>query len=175
MINIVIGNIIALIGSLFMVYSGIIKDKKKSIYIQTIQIVMFIISNIVLGGITGAIINAISCVRNTLCYKDKLKTKQKIILIILSTTLSLYLNNLGFIGILPLISTITYTTLMDIKDVTRYKVLVIFTMILWCIYDIYIKSYSSAIFEFLNIITNSIAIYQLNKINRNSKMSEKGI
>ena len=163
MINIIVGNIIALIGSLFMVYSGIIKNKKKTIYVQTVQIVMSIISNIVLGGITGAIINTISCIRNILCYKDKLKIKEKAILIALSTTLSLCFNNLGLIGILPLISTITYTILMDIKDVTKYKLLVIFTMILWCIYDINIKSYSSAIFDFLNIITNSIAIYQLSK------------
>ena len=160
----IVGNIVALIGSLLMVYTGIIKEKKKIIFVQTIQIAFLIASNLILGGITGAIINAVSCVRNIICYKDKLGTKEKIILVIISTTLSLYFNNLGIIGLLPLISTVSYTLLMDMKDVIKFKILLIFTLVLWLIYDLYIKSYSSALFDFMNIITNLFSIYQLTKI-----------
>lgn len=85
MIQIVIGNIIVLIAYLLMIYSGIVKNKKKIIYIQTIQIGMSVVSNIVLGGIVGAIINALSCVRNILCYKEKLGLKEKIIITISAT------------------------------------------------------------------------------------------
>ena len=160
----IVGNIVALIGSLLMVYTGIIKEKKKIIFVQTIQIAFLIASNLILGGITGAIINAVSCVRNIICYKDKLGTKEKIILVVISTTLSLYFNNLGIIGLLPLISTVSYTLLMDMKDVIKFKILLIFTLVLWLIYDLYIKSYSSALFDFMNIITNLFSIYQLTKI-----------
>ena len=75
MIQIIIGNIIALIASILMVYSGVIKQKKKILYVQTVQIGMSVASNLVLGGVVGAIINALSCVRNILCYKDKLGLK----------------------------------------------------------------------------------------------------
>lgn len=63
---IVIGNIFALIASILMVYSGYVKKKKKKkiIFIQTIQIGFSVISNIVLGGITVTIINALNCFRN---------------------------------------------------------------------------------------------------------------
>ena len=169
MIYLVVGNIVALIGSLLMVYTGIIKEKKKIILVQTIQIAFLVASNLILGGITGAIINAISCIRNIICYKDKLKTKEKIILVLLSTSLSLYFNNLGIIGLLPLISTVSYTLLMDLKDVVKFKILIIFTLIMWIIYDIYIKSYSSATFDFLNIITNMIAIYELKIVKYKNK------
>lgn len=91
-----------------MVYSGIIKQKKKIVYVQTVQIWLSVASNIVLGEIVGAIINALSCVRNILCYKDKLGLKEKIIITILATALSIAFNNLGLIEILPLISTIVY-------------------------------------------------------------------
>ena len=161
MIQIVIGNIIALIASLLMVYSGIIKQKKKILYVQTVQIGLSVASNIVLGGIVGAIINALSCVRNILCYKEELGLKEKLILTILATALSIAFNNLGIIGILPLISTIVYLWLMNLKDVIKFKVLIIFTMILWLIYDICIMSYSSAVFDFLNVIANIISIYQI--------------
>lgn len=153
-----IGNLLALLGSLLMVYTGILKKKNKIILFQTIQIGLFVLSNIILGGITGAIINALSMIRNILCYKNKLGLVQKIVITILSIVLSLCFNNLGIIGLLPLVSTVTYIWLMNIKNVSRFKLLVIFTMILWLIYDITIKSYTSAFFDFMNICANIISI-----------------
>ena len=158
---IILGNIVALIASILMVYSGLLKQKRKIIYFQTVQIGLSVLSNIILGGITGAIINALSLVRNILCYKDKLGIKEKIVITVLAVTLSLLFNNLAFIGILPLISTVVYIWLMNIKDVTKFKILVIFTMVLWCIYDLYIKSYSSAAFDFFNIVANVVAIFRI--------------
>ncbi len=146
-----------------MVYSGTIKSKKKILYVQTIQICLFIISNLVLGGITGAIINAVGCIRNILCYHEKLGLKEKIVLSLVSMILSLYFNNLGLIGILPLISTVVYIFLMNTKDIKKFKILVIFTMIMWLIYDLFIKSYTSALFDFMTIITNISAILKIKK------------
>lgn len=161
MIYLVIGNAIALIASILMVYSGIIKEKKKIIYVQTLQIGLLVISNLVLGGFTGAIINSLSIIRNILCYKDKLRLIAKLIIITLSIILSLTFNNLGFIGLLPLISTVIYILLMDTKNIIKFKILTIFTMILWLIYDINIKSYISVIFYIMNIAANIISIFQL--------------
>lgn len=159
--NILIGNIIALVASLIMVYTGILKNKKKIIYLQTVQIGLSVISNIVLGGISGAIINGISCIRNVLCYKDMLTTMFKILIVIISITLTLLFNNLGIIGLLPLISIVVYTLFMDTKKVITLKLLIIFTMIMWLLYDFYIKSYTSSLFDLLTIITNVIALNQL--------------
>lgn len=166
MINIIIGNIIALIASILMVISGLQKKKKTILFIQIIQITLSVISNIVLGGYTGAIINAISCIRDILCYKDKLGTKEKIFIIILAIGLTITFNNLSLIGLLPLIATIVYISFMNIKDVVKFKFLVIFSMIMWLVYDLYIKSYTSGIFDFLSIVANIIAIYQLQKNNK---------
>lgn len=159
--NIVIGNIIALIASLIMVYVGILKKKENIILVQTLQIVLFILSHIVLGGIAGAIINIFSCFRNILCYKNMLKTKEKVIIILLVSVVSVCFNNLGIIGLLPLFSTIPYTAFIDIKSVVKFKILHIYTMIIWIIYHLYIKSYTAAIFELWTIITNIIAIFQI--------------
>lgn len=161
MTKIIIGNIVALVASLLMVYSGVLKQKKKILYTQTIQIGFSVISNIILGGIVGAIINALSCIRNILCYKDKLRLKEKIIITILATVLSIKFNNLRLIGILPLISTITYLWLMNINDVIKFKSLIIFTMVLWFIYELTIKSYSSAVFDLMTTITNIYSIIKL--------------
>lgn len=159
--QLICGNIVALIASILMVYSGIIKNRKKIIYIQTLLILAFAISDLILGGYTGTIVNLISLVRNYLCYKDKLTNDKKLILIMLSIIFSLLFNNLGFLGLLPLISTIVYTCFMNTKNTIRLKLLIIFTMILWLIYDVFIQSYISAVFDFFSIIANIFTIYQL--------------
>lgn len=165
MVSIIIGNTIALIASILMVYSGILKQKKKILYFQTVQIGMSVISNIILGGITGAIINALSMIRNILCYKNKLGLKEKIVITILAVILTFKFNNLGYIGLLPLISTIIYIWLMNIKNVKKFKLLIAFTMLMWFIYDIVIKSYASAIFDFMNIVANIVTVFQIESVN----------
>lgn len=163
MINTVIGNIISFIASIIMVYAGYIKEKKKILFMQIIQISLSVVSNLVLGGYTGAIINALSCVRDILCYKDKLGVKEKIILIFLSVTLTLIFNNLGWIGLLPLMSTTVYIIFMNVRDVKKFKYLTIYTMLMWLIYEFYIKSYTSSVFDFFTIISCVIALIQIKK------------
>lgn len=174
MIQIIIGNIIAFIASIIMVYTGYIKIKERIIYLQTIQIGLSVISNLVLGGFTGAIINALSCVRNILCYKDKLGKKEKAILIVLSIAVSLAFNNIGWIGLMPVVSTVVYILFMDIKDVRMFKYLTIFTMIMWMSYDLYIKGYVAGVFDGFCIITNVIALIQLKMkgVNKNENISK---
>jgi len=156
------GNLIAFIASILMVYSGVIKKKKKILYIQTMQIILSGLSNFVLGGITGVIINILSCIRNILCYHNKLKWKEKIIIVTLALILSLNFNNLGIIGLLPVVSIVIYTLYINIQDVVKFKMLIIFSMLLWFVYDLYINAYVAAIFDFMSIITNIISVININ-------------
>lgn len=158
---ILIGNLIALGASILQASSGLVKNKQKIIYMHSVQKLLGIISNLVLCGITGALMNLIGFIRNVLCYKHKLGFKEKIILIILSTILSLSANEISAIAFLPMIATIIYTLLMDIKDVIRFKRLALVTTIMWFIYDIFIKSYTGAFFDFAYILTNLITIIRL--------------
>lgn len=161
--TILIANAIALIASLLMVYTGYIKKKEKILFFQTIQIGLSVISNLILGGITGAIINALGLIRNILCYKEKLNKIAQIILIILSILLGVYFNNLALIGLLPIISNVVYIVFMNIKDVIKFKYLIIFTMTMWLVYDIYIMSYTSAVFDLGTMIANVIAVIQIKR------------
>ena len=129
--------------------------------VQTIQIICFIISNLLLKGFTGAIIQGVSLIRNIEAYKDKLTTLNKIILITISVGLSLYFNNRGIIGLLPVISTIVYTSFMTTKDVKKLKLLLMFTMVLWGVYDFYIMSYTSAVFDGATFIANAVVLLKL--------------
>lgn len=161
--TIIIGNIIALIASILMIYSGILKKPKEVIYIQSVQIGLLTASNIILGGIPGAIVNSINLIRNIICYKGKLKTLIKIIITIIMTSLCIKFNTLGIIGYFPLICSVMYTWLIDIKDAKKFKYINIINLLFWMIYDFYILSFASALFDFGTIITNIIAVKKLKK------------
>ena len=161
--EIIIGNVIALVASLIMVGTGLIKNKKKIIYFQSIEIGLYVISNFILGGYPGAIINIISFIRNVLCYKDKLGTKEKGIIGLISIILTVLFNNLGIIGYLPLLASLIYLYLMNIKGIIKFKILTIVIMIMWLIYDFTIKSYTSSVFDALTVLTSIIAIYQITR------------
>lgn len=159
--TLIIGNTITFIASIFMVCTGIIKEKLKLIYAQTVMIILFIISNIILGGITGAITNFINLIRNILYYKNKFALKEKIIISLILIILSITTNNLGIIGLLPLISGLLYIWFIDIKDMIKFKILIIVTTLLWLIYDLTIKSYTSSIFYVATIIASIVSIIQI--------------
>lgn len=173
MTNILIGNIIGFIASILMVCSGMLKEKKKILCIQTIQIGLSSLGNFILGGFNGAIINVIGCIKNILYSKNKLGFKEKIIITLLATILSIIFNNSGIIGMFPLINTIFYMWLMNQNNIIKFKFLIIITALLWLIYDFSIKSYISAIFNFMYIFANIIAIIQI--IMKTKKMKERKV
>lgn len=160
---ILLANGIFLIGSFLMVYAGILKNKKATLLVQTIQIILFIIGNLLLGGITGAISNGLGAIRNILCYFDKLKLWIITLIAFLAVLFGIYFNDLGIIGFLPIISVVIFTYGMNTKNIIYFKFLNIFSMLMWLIYDIYIMAYSAAIFDFLTIIANVIAVFTVNK------------
>lgn len=163
MTTVLIGNIIALIASILMVVASYIKSKNNIIIVQSIQICLFVISNLILGGITGAIINAANLIRNILCYKDKLTKLNIIIICLLVTILSLCFNNLSLIGLIPLISSLVYTIFMNTKSPFKFKILILISMISWAIYDFTIKSYTSGIFDVISALACIISLFQLKK------------
>ena len=160
---VIVGNIVGLLASIVMAYSGILKKKKKMLFFQCLEKVLLVISNILLNGISGAIVNTISFARNLLCYKDKLNVVSKIILTVILIPVTIYFNNRGLIGLLPLIAAVSFIWLMTVKDVKKFKLLIIVTTVMWSIYNFYIQSYVTFAFEILTIITNIISIIILNQ------------
>lgn len=168
--KIILGNIIAFLAASLAIIVGIIKNKNKILHIQNIQYIAFAISNIILGGVSGIITNLISILRNILCYKEKLTNTISTLIILISVILTLKFNNLGLIGLLPLIANSIYTIFLNTKDEFKFKILIIVTMTLWIIYDLTIKSYSSAIIE---IISTFLCIVTAFEIYINRKKEEQ--
>lgn len=161
--NTIIGNIISLVASIIMIISGYVKSRQKTLYWQTIQVGLSTIACFVLGAISGGIVNLLSIPRNILAYKDKLLFQIKLIIWLTTISLSIYFNTNGIIGYFPLISTTTYIFLMDKLTGIKFKVLTIFTMVIWTVHDFYVKNYVQVAFNVSTVIASIIAIYRINK------------
>ena len=163
MINVVIANVIDFIASMVQIYSGTVKEKGKILILQILQLGLQTISMILLGAITGAISNVLSCIRNYLCYKNIFTWPIKIILIVLSLILTVLFNNQGWLGYLPFVVCTIYVLFMDIKDEFKFKVLVTLTFIPWVPYFLIIKSYTGAFFATTTVATNVWTLIQMKK------------
>lgn len=164
--NVLIGNIISFIAAVLMVYTGMVLKKKKIIILQMVQMLLLTISNIILGSIPGAISDLIGTLRNYLYYKGKINFNIKLIIVVATIIISLYFNNLGIIGILPILSVVLYTLFIDLENIKHFKIVIIITFVMWFIHDFYVKSYVMAVMDLLSITTNIVSIYKANSIKK---------
>lgn len=151
-----------------MVATGCFKNKKKIVFWQGVQIFLSIITNIMLGSFSGALNNFVGFIRNVLCYKEKFTNSLKAILMIIIIVLTLFFNNNGWIGWLPVLSSCVYTINMNEKNIIKFKCIIIFTMFCWCVHDFYMMAYTSAIFNVANIIMNIFSIVSIKKEEKKS-------
>ena len=164
--NIIIANIIDFVAAIVQVGSGAIKKKSRILIVQTVQLLMQAVSMLLLGGGTGAVSNVLSCFRNFLCYKDKLNTVWKVILIIASIGFTIALNDQGLLGIIPAAVCTIYIIFMDIKDPVKFKLLVTLSFVPWAVYHFILKSYTGAIFDVATVVTNAVTLFKMIKDNK---------
>ena len=156
--RIIIANAIDFIAALIQVGSGSIKKKSNILAVQIIQLLMQGVSMLLLGGITGAISNVLSCYRNYLCYKEKLNRVWKGILIAASVAMTLLFNNQGWLGIIPVAVCTVYILLMDVKDPIKFKLLVTLSFVPWIIYHFALQLYVAAIFDAVSVVTSAVTL-----------------
>ncbi|WP_026654073.1 MULTISPECIES: YgjV family protein [Butyrivibrio] len=158
-----IANIIDFFAAMIQIGTGAVKKKSKILILQIVQLLMQGVAMLLLGGITGAVNNVLSCVRNFICYKEKLNLLWKIFFIAASVVMTILLNNQGLLGIIPAAVCIVYILFMDVKDPLKFKMLVMLTFIPWLIYHFILGSYTGAASDAATIIANIVTIIKMRK------------
>lgn len=145
-ISIIIGNIFSLLSAVCVAVSVIKKNKKDFMYWQIGETLFGIVVNIVLSAYSALVISIICFIRNLLSYKNKLSKNITLTLLITSIIVGLYANNLGFMGLLPIIASSSYTICVYItKNEQQMRYASVVNTLLWFFHDKYIKAYPSAI------------------------------
>lgn len=154
-------NIIDFFAALIQIGTGAVKKKDRILILQIVQLVMQGIAMLLLGGVTGAVSNVLSCVRNYICYKEKLNLPWKIFFIAASIIMTILLNDQGILGMIPAAVCIVYIIFMDVKDPIRFKILVMGTFIPWFFYHLILGSYTGAASDAATIIANIVTIVRM--------------
>ncbi len=148
------------------------KDRKKILVIGFLSIIANAIAYILLNAWTGVAMCVVALIRNIIFWIDEKKNgkretinkKDIIILVILYSTIvvSTIFTYDGFLSLLSVFATSTYTFSVWQKKTNVYKLLGIPVGILWILYNIYVKSIFGIILESILLIC-SISGYLLER------------
>lgn len=158
---IVLGNALSFIASVIMILMGFIKKKKRFLLAQCGMNAFFIAGNLCLGGISGAIANAVTMTRNLVCLKWNLSRTLKVFFIALQIGLVLLTGTSSLIMWLPILGNCVFTWYMDTEDMVLLKAIVIGSQILWGIYDFSIMNYATVPFDIGTCITNAVGVISI--------------
>ena len=156
-----LAQVFSAIGALCVAISSFAKSKHKMLVWQITDYIFTAIANLLLGGYTGALTISISIIRNSLMVKKKMTKTILTILIVIQIIVGTYLNQLGIIGYLPIISSVSYS--LAIATTRNLRWVIIENMLLWLIYDLTIKAYPAAITDITITLTTLIAIIRNRK------------
>ena len=149
-----------LLGCILMITSGVPKKKSSILRLQNLQLSLMTIGNGLLGSTAGTLTNLFGLARNFIQLSGVMTRRLQIALVVANILCVIPLNNLGWVGYLPLLATCLFTIVVNCKNIITYKCIFIVTCILWLVHDIVIKAYTTIPFDLFGIVTNLVSIFQ---------------
>ena len=159
--TVIIANVLTLCGSTILTLSGLIKNKKRFLLAQCVMTGLFTLSNLLLGGYSGAIVNAVNLCRNLLGTKNKLTKPIRGAIIVLQIALTAIIGTDSIIMWLPVIGNVIFTWIMDTDNMVRLKAVFGTTQLLWAAYDFSIKNYAGVPFDIAAVVTSAVSIVNM--------------
>lgn len=168
--RILLGNIICLVGAAVMALAGLIKGKRKFLLGQSISAGFFGAGALVLGGVSGFIVDVATIIRNLLSIRWRLNRWIKLAFIVVLVGCNYFFSDNGLIGWLPVIGGCVFTWFIDTENMILLKIVCVVTQIAWLIFDYSIQSYTSSAFDVLGLITNTVSVVSLVKDRKNTPL-----
>ena len=159
--TLLIGNALCFIASIIMTLMGFIKNKRRFLITQSGMNAVFIAGNLTLGGISGAIVNLVTLIRNFVCLKFDLTKPLKLLFIALQIGLTVYFGCDSIIMWLPVIGACLFTWFMDTENMVLLKVIVIASQLMWAVYDFSIVNYATVPFDLAAAVTNTVSVFAI--------------
>ena len=150
-INLIIGNVSSLLAMVTDSISSTRKTAKGVLLVQSLSQLIYFIGTVVLKGYSGAVQNAVSILRNFVAIRDIRNKYVEWALVGLGVVLGLAFNNLGFMGLLPVIANFQYTiAVFRFQDNQRaLKISFAIAVGMFAVFNI-------AIFNVVGVVSNSV-------------------
>lgn len=166
----VISNIIGTIALILWTSSVQVNKKSTLIRLQLLANIFYAIQYFLIGANTAAWMNIVSTIRYYMYNKNEEKNKQNsysllfvFIGIILIISILTYTNILSLI---PSIITIGYTYATWQKNTKVIRFIFLFAAVIWIFYNAYVGAYVSIIGNVMELLSGFIAIYRFDAIKK---------
>ena len=150
-ISLIVGNVCSLLAMITDSVSAAQKTPKAVLLVQSLSQLIYCIGTVVLKGYSGAVQNAVSIVRNFIAIRGPVSKYVEWSLLILGIALGIGFNNLGLMGLLPVIANAQYTiAVFRFRDNERaLKISFAISVGLFALFNI-------AILNLVGLISNSV-------------------
>ncbi|MBR2708039.1 MAG: YgjV family protein [Bacilli bacterium] len=151
------------LGLLVMIISLFQKNKDKMLWYVVFNGIFFGIEYLLLGAYSGMFSNFFGIFR-TYVSKEKEKNEKLnklyvLLFFIIGYTIIGFISFDGkIISVLPIIAEIIYVVTLWQKDVKKIRLGTLLMVILWLIYDIFVKAYPSMITDLIVMFSTIVAI-----------------
>ena len=138
--SLIIGNVCSLFALIADGLSSSRKTAKGVLLVQCIGQFFYCVSSIVLKGYSAAVQNAVSILRNLLA-SSKIKSKAlEWFMVILAVVLGILFNNLGWLGLLPVVANLEYSLAVFKfrEDEKKLKVAFLICIIMFAVFNLII-------------------------------------
>lgn len=162
-----IGNLISLIGAVFMAISCVAKEKKQVFFHQFLSSAVLTVSSVILNSFSGAVSMALCALRNLIVARGKYTKPVMWFFCISAVVLGLAANTRGLLGVVPVLSTVQYTLgiyYASTERAVKYNIMANVTA--WMVYSFLILDISTAVSEAVMLI---ICIEELLRMDRKPK------
>jgi len=159
--NILIGNIFSLLAMVTDSVSASRKTPRGVLLVQSVSQIIYCAGAIMLKGYSAAVQNAVSVVRNLAAIRGQTPKWLQWFLVALGVVLGLLFNNLGIVGLLPVIANLEYSlAIFRFQDNERaLKLAFMISVGLYGIFNLYIFNFVGFITNTVVAVTTAIALF----------------
>jgi len=168
--TVLLGNIICLVGAAFLAIAGLIKNKKKFLLSQCVSAGFFGVGSLVLGGVSGFIVDMATIARNLLSVRWRLSKWVKLGFIAILVVCNYLFSDNSWISWMPVIGGCVYTWYIDTESMILLKAVCVVTQLMWLVFDLSILNYTTAVFDILTCVTNTVSIVSLWKARKSKPL-----
>lgn len=160
--NIIAGNLISLFAGIFVIFSLWVNDDKKAYKYQILNAFILIIASFFFNSYVGMVVMAMVTIRLCMVYKERFSIRWTIFFVVLSTVIGFAVNNLGLVGLIPIIATVQITICNYLcKDIKWIKLSFIinesfYIIYFWCVFD-----FTSVIIQLITVSVGCISFFKL--------------
>ena len=160
--NIITGNLISVIAGIFIVASLWVNDDKKVYKYQIISASILVVSSFFFNSPVGMVVMALVALRFYMVYHDRFTIYWAIFFLIISTSIGFAVNNLGIVGLIPIVATIQITICnYAYRDIRWIKLSLIVNEAFYIFYFWFVFDIASTVVQLITVSIGCISYIKL--------------